>query len=195
MSYQIIDDRCPYICTDELTMQMEGRRTRDDGWRCGETEGHRNGHVLYTSDGEGTIYQGVGWELPIEDASGHSHGGSDSERQVKGLPGHCEDCARDGHVAVHPELGCSDVGCTSAHGEAQEDENKLATWTEEVITETFGAIEIDGINYVIDEERDRIIGVPGEGTVGIPLIRYADTGEVEARLTAWIELEIHEEAD
>ena len=43
--------------------------------------------------------------------------GSNPERQSVGLPGHCEDCAEHGHVAAHPDLGCSDVGCDSAHPE------------------------------------------------------------------------------
>ncbi|MFI6215677.1 hypothetical protein ACIBCD_27105 [Nocardia brasiliensis] len=30
---------------------------------------------------------------------------------------HCDDCARFGHVAAHPDLGCGDVGCVSAHGD------------------------------------------------------------------------------
>jgi hypothetical protein len=41
--------------------------------------------------------------------------GSNSERQSVGLPGHCEPCSALGHVRAHPELGCGDVGCTSAH--------------------------------------------------------------------------------
>lgn len=43
--------------------------------------------------------------------------GSNSERQSVGLPGHCDDCAEVGHVAAHPDLGCTDVGCHSAHPE------------------------------------------------------------------------------
>jgi hypothetical protein len=46
--------------------------------------------------------------------------GSNSERQSVGLPGHCDDCAETGHVAAHPDLGCSDVGCDTAHPEEPE---------------------------------------------------------------------------
>lgn len=41
--------------------------------------------------------------------------GANSARQSVGLPGHCDDCAARGHIAAHPSLGCSDVGCTSPH--------------------------------------------------------------------------------
>lgn len=44
------------------------------------------------------------------------YAGNDSARQSIGLPGHCDECARVGHVAAHPDLGCGDVGCTRAHG-------------------------------------------------------------------------------
>lgn len=46
--------------------------------------------------------------------------GSNSERQSVGQPGHCDDCADRGHVAAHPDLGCSDVGCHSVHPEEPE---------------------------------------------------------------------------
>lgn len=42
--------------------------------------------------------------------------GSSKARQEIGLPGHCELCATVGHIAAHPDLGCSDVGCERAHG-------------------------------------------------------------------------------
>lgn len=45
----------------------------------------------------------------------HRHAGSDKERQQVGKPGHCEECARRGHVAAHPDLGCGDVGCNDSH--------------------------------------------------------------------------------
>lgn len=45
-----------------------------------------------------------------------SYAGNNSERQSVGLPGHCDRCAQLGHVAAHSDLGCSDVGCTLAHG-------------------------------------------------------------------------------
>lgn len=180
MSHQINDDRCPYVCTDTMTIRG---RTREDGWRCGETEGHGSPHTLYTSGGGRVMYQGVGWEIPA-DPQIDDHPGSNPSRQEQGLPGHCEDCAEQGHVEAHPELGCSDVGCTTDHLD------KIDTWTAEVIDETFGAIEIDGANYLIDDSRERI---HAQGSIGIPLVRYADTGEIEAKLTAWIELEIHEE--
>lgn len=47
--------------------------------------------------------------------------GSNTERQSVGLPGHCDACADLGHVDAHPDLGCSDVGCASAHPEPVED--------------------------------------------------------------------------
>jgi hypothetical protein len=47
---------------------------------------------------------------------GHSYGGSNSDRQSVGDPGHCEDCASVGHVIAHPDLGCGDVGCYRHHG-------------------------------------------------------------------------------
>lgn len=47
--------------------------------------------------------------------------GSNSERQSVGLPGHCDACAERGHVDAHPDLGCSDVGCTSVHPEPVEE--------------------------------------------------------------------------
>lgn len=46
--------------------------------------------------------------------------GSNSDRQSVGLPGHCEPCARIGHVAAHPDLGCGDVGCAANHGDDNE---------------------------------------------------------------------------
>ena len=46
-----------------------------------------------------------------------NYAGSNSERQSVGLPGHCVRCAEHGHVQAHPDLGCGDVGCTSAHDE------------------------------------------------------------------------------
>lgn len=42
-----------------------------------------------------------------------------SGRGENGGP-HCDVCADFGHVAAHPDLGCGDVGCDSAHGEAAE---------------------------------------------------------------------------
>jgi hypothetical protein len=41
--------------------------------------------------------------------------GTDPARQSIGLPGHCDDCAKRGHVLAHPDLGCADVGCDEAH--------------------------------------------------------------------------------
>lgn len=41
--------------------------------------------------------------------------GVNTDRQSIGLPGHCEECARIGHVNAHPNLGCGDVGCESPH--------------------------------------------------------------------------------
>lgn len=46
----------------------------------------------------------------------HRIAGSNPERQSVGLPGHCESCAAVGHIDAHPNLGCSDVGCTISHG-------------------------------------------------------------------------------
>ncbi|MEU4513123.1 hypothetical protein AB0G05_26815 [Nonomuraea wenchangensis] len=45
----------------------------------------------------------------------HRYAGSDPDRQQEGDPGHCNDCVARGHVAAHPNLGCSDVGCDEAH--------------------------------------------------------------------------------
>ena len=45
----------------------------------------------------------------------HRYAGSDTERQGRGDPGHCEDCVSVGHVEAHPDLGCGDVGCTADH--------------------------------------------------------------------------------
>ena len=45
----------------------------------------------------------------------HPYAGTNSDRQGVGLPGHASDCAQVGHVRAHPNLGCGDVGCTSAH--------------------------------------------------------------------------------
>lgn len=41
--------------------------------------------------------------------------GSNSARQSVGEPGHCNRCAKFGHVKAHPNLGCGDVGCDSGH--------------------------------------------------------------------------------
>jgi hypothetical protein len=57
---------------------------------------------------------------PRADYPTHPFAGSNSERQSIGLPGHCERCAELGHVKAHPSLGCGDVGCERAHGDAQE---------------------------------------------------------------------------
>lgn len=61
---------------------------------------------------------------PYPGSSSATHGfpGSDPDRQSVGVPGHCEDCARYGHVRAHPDLGCADVGCVSAHGPDEERE-------------------------------------------------------------------------
>ena len=51
-------------------------------------------------------------------ASGNStaaYAGSSKSRQERGAPGHCDDCARYGHVKAHPDLGCGDVGCIRSH--------------------------------------------------------------------------------
>lgn len=45
----------------------------------------------------------------------HRYAGSNKARQEVGDPGHCERCAEHGHVRAHPNYGCGDVGCTSAH--------------------------------------------------------------------------------
>lgn len=45
----------------------------------------------------------------------HSLAGASKERAEVGLPGHCERCAEVGHVKAHRNLGCGDVGCSSAH--------------------------------------------------------------------------------
>jgi hypothetical protein len=50
----------------------------------------------------------------------HRFAGVNSERQGVGLPGHCERCAELGHVRAHKNLGCGDVGCEAAHGDAEE---------------------------------------------------------------------------
>lgn len=50
----------------------------------------------------------------------HRYAGRDSKRQSVGKPGHCERCAEFGHVRAHPSLGCGDVGCSDAHGPADE---------------------------------------------------------------------------
>jgi hypothetical protein len=49
----------------------------------------------------------------------HPFAGSDPGRQSVGDPGHCEPCAVYGHAAVHPELGCRDVGCYRPHGDSE----------------------------------------------------------------------------
>lgn len=41
--------------------------------------------------------------------------GSNSARQSVGEPGHCNRCAKFGHVKAHPNLGCGDVGCDVGH--------------------------------------------------------------------------------
>jgi hypothetical protein len=41
--------------------------------------------------------------------------GSNTDRGSRGLPGHCDRCARVGHVKAHPNLGCGDVGCGDYH--------------------------------------------------------------------------------
>jgi hypothetical protein len=56
----------------------------------------------------------------------HRYCGSDSERQSVGDPGHCEECAEYGHVLAHPDLGCGDVGCYSAHGPEDEEASNQA---------------------------------------------------------------------
>jgi hypothetical protein len=49
----------------------------------------------------------------------HPFSGSSPGRQSVGDPGHCELCAIYGHIAVHPELGCGDVGCDRPHGDSE----------------------------------------------------------------------------
>jgi hypothetical protein len=48
----------------------------------------------------------------------HRYAGSDPARQGIGDPGHCDDCARVGHIVAHSDLGCGDVGCISDHEES-----------------------------------------------------------------------------
>lgn len=55
----------------------------------------------------------------------HPLPGNNSARQSIGLQGHCDDCVRAGHVAAHPDLGCSDVGCTVPHGPDQGTDHAL----------------------------------------------------------------------
>lgn len=198
----IVEDRCPYVCTDNL---IKRTKIGEDERRCGLEDDHASWHILYLAGTDEVLYNGMNFELgdfsqpEVDGPAGGSEAirpGSDQQRQSNGLPGHCEDCTDRGHVAVHPELGCSDVGCTSSHEDADEaaqrndQRQKLNTWTEEVVAEAFGAIEIDGTNYLLDEDREQYTAC---GQVAVPLIRYADTGEVEARLTAWVELEDYQE--
>lgn len=53
----------------------------------------------------------------------HPYAGSNSARQSVGDPGHCERCARYGHVAAHRNLGCGDVGCTRGHSPRVQNKN------------------------------------------------------------------------
>lgn len=53
-----------------------------------------------------------------------SHQGTNQDRQSEGLPGHCDACEQYGHIAAHPELGCSDVGCSESHETDQVDETE-----------------------------------------------------------------------
>ena len=50
----------------------------------------------------------------------HPFAGASKQRAEVGLPGHCERCAKDGHVKAHPGLGCGDVRCDKEHGPAGE---------------------------------------------------------------------------
>jgi hypothetical protein len=52
--------------------------------------------------------------------------GSNTDRGSRGLPGHCERCARIGHVAAHPDLGCADVGCDAYHPSDGDDQRSTA---------------------------------------------------------------------
>lgn len=65
--------------------------------------------------------------------------GSNPERQSVGLPGHCDACADRGHVDAHPDLGCSDVGCSSMHPEPVE-----ATPAESPVAPMVALISHDG---------------------------------------------------
>lgn len=49
----------------------------------------------------------------------HPFAGSGKARQEAGDPGHCEPCARYGHAAAHPHLGCGDAGCHARHGDSE----------------------------------------------------------------------------
>lgn len=59
MSEQIVLHRCPWVSTDETFT----KRPRADGWRCGLEVDHKNGHILYSEDGE-HILSTVGFRLP-----------------------------------------------------------------------------------------------------------------------------------
>ncbi|MFE7780282.1 hypothetical protein [Streptomyces nigrescens] len=50
----------------------------------------------------------------------HPFAGTSKERAEVGLPGHCELCAEVGHVKAHRNLGCGDVGCSSAHDDTEQ---------------------------------------------------------------------------
>lgn len=52
---------------------------------------------------------------PVTAQATHRFAGSNTDRQSVGLPGHCDRCARVGHVLAHPTMGCGDVGCYHGH--------------------------------------------------------------------------------
>ena len=56
-----VDDRCKYRATDPITT----RHPRDDGWRCGDEEGHSGSHTLYSAEGESVLFAGR-WVHPDE---------------------------------------------------------------------------------------------------------------------------------
>lgn len=79
--------------------------------------------VAYPEDGPPIIVRGDGKAQALHpDRRGvimyrptHNRAGSNSERQSVGDPGHCDRCAKVGHVRAHPDLGCGDVGCYAEH--------------------------------------------------------------------------------
>lgn len=85
--------------------------------------------------------------------------GTNSKRQSVGLPGHCDRCAEVGHEVAHPNFGCSDVGCSSAHPEPATDTTPVraiatvallwnATHPHARPTVLDGGDHPDGLNYL-----------------------------------------------
>lgn len=85
------DDRCKHKATDPETT----RTPREDGYRCGHTEGHVGNHELFTADGEHVLFAGR-WEAPEDPSTTAVRRETPPEALVEDITCWDDTIARDG---------------------------------------------------------------------------------------------------